>query len=167
MFPLTNRHRLPDACRQEFERLTTSLTQYLTVGHAEDGTHRLGEWRPWSVDWRVNGTAASLGDGELIARYMQIGHTVWYVLRLVAGSTTTFGSGAWIFNPPVPAAHNVNVGTAFAIDSSEGDIYPGFVTIGRGDTGITLGDSSGVWSASTPMTWAADDGFTASGFYEV
>jgi len=51
-------------------------------------------WTPYTTIWScVTGTAPAIGNGSLFAKYMRLGNTVFFHIALIAGSTTTFGSG--------------------------------------------------------------------------
>jgi hypothetical protein len=45
-----------------------------------------------------------VGNGTLLGRYHRVGRTIVCQINLVAGSTTTFGSGAYSFTIPFTAA---------------------------------------------------------------
>jgi hypothetical protein len=68
----------------------------------------LGVTAAWTTDarssavvWTGTGTNPVLGNGFLISKYMQIGKTIDWEVRITMGSTTTFGSAGWLLNPPV------------------------------------------------------------------
>lgn len=68
----------------------------------------LGVTAAWTTDarsstvvWTGTGTNPALGNGVLISKYMQIGKTLDWEVRITMGSTTTFGSAGWILTPPV------------------------------------------------------------------
>lgn len=60
-------------------------------------------WTTYTPTWTSTGTAPALGNGTLTGRYMKIGRTVIVQINLVAGSTTTFGTGNYSFSLPVTA----------------------------------------------------------------
>lgn len=55
----------------------------------------------YTPTWSSAGTQPALGNGTLTGRYVQIGKLVVAELLLVAGSTTTFGTGIYTFSLPV------------------------------------------------------------------
>ncbi|MEU0393803.1 hypothetical protein ABZ208_13670 [Streptomyces sp. NPDC006208] len=70
----------------------------------------LAAWTSYTPTWTSAGTAPALGNGTLVGRYMKIGRTVIYQINLIAGSTTTFGTGGYSFELPATSA---NVGASF------------------------------------------------------
>ncbi|MFI9344918.1 hypothetical protein ACIG0D_27185 [Streptomyces sp. NPDC052773] len=70
-------------------------------------------WTSYTPTW-TSSTAPSLGNGTLVGRYMKIGRTVFVVIHLTTGSTTTYGSGSYNWSLPVTAASGgaAVVGTA-------------------------------------------------------
>ncbi|WP_435107785.1 hypothetical protein [Nocardiopsis synnemataformans] len=61
-----------------------------------------GVWQPYTPSWTAATTNPSIGNGQIIGRWMQVGTTVDFMLRIVAGSTTSFGNGPYDFGLPVP-----------------------------------------------------------------
>ncbi|WP_330265335.1 hypothetical protein [Streptomyces griseorubiginosus] len=61
-------------------------------------------WTAYTPTWTASTTNPVLNDGTLTGRYMKIGRTVIGETTLTAGSSTTFGSGAWSFSLPAAAA---------------------------------------------------------------
>ncbi|MHB9862195.1 hypothetical protein [Streptomyces sp. YIM S03343] len=61
-------------------------------------------WTPYTPAWTATTTNPVIGNGTLTGRYMKIGRNVLCNINLVAGSTTTFGSGNYSFSLPVAAA---------------------------------------------------------------
>src|SRR5688500_12750202 len=60
-----------------------------------------GTWATYTPTWASSGTQPAIGNGTLAGRYASVGKIVYVKLRLVAGSTTTFGTGDWTFSLPV------------------------------------------------------------------
>ena len=88
--------------------------------------HLGGEsWYPYDPEWSCETTAPSIGNGSLIGRYILYGKLCYFKVKLVAGSTTTFGTGDWIFSLPVPASSVDYIpmyGKTYVYDTSE-DYY--------------------------------------------
>jgi hypothetical protein len=167
MFPVVNGHRLRDPELDEFRKLTANLRQYLSVEHADDGTHRIGYWEPYPVVWAAS-TAPTLGNGQLTGRTMRVGETVFYAVHLVFGSTTNGGSGTWFFSVPEPSTGLLlNVASTIGIDASPAGYYPAVAVVSGSSIGFNVADANGPWDASTPITWATGDGLIVSGHYEI
>jgi hypothetical protein len=128
-------------------------------------------WTSYTPTWTSNGTAPALGNGTLTGAYRQIGKTVDFRMKLVMGSTTTFGTGAYFFALPVaPTQSPIAIGVAHIQDASPVNGYVHIVTY-IGDAGgmrIYSPASPGVVIAATsPITFASSDTIDASGRYEV
>lgn len=69
--------------------------------------------------WVSSGTQPSLGNGSLTGNYVQVGKLVQGLITLAAGSTTTFGTGAYTFSIPLVAIGPglTPVGIATGIDA--------------------------------------------------
>jgi hypothetical protein len=169
MFGLVNRHRLDDAVRDEFEKQNAALTGFLTVEHSEDGRHTLGEWQTFDVRWLTTSPAAlpSIGNGRLTGRYTRIGNTVHLRIDLVIGSTTSVGSGAWLFTLPAPAWPPVLADTPVVIGRARSSLGPGQVMIGVGDAPLFLEDDGGsFFQHNNPGDWAESHKLSLVGTYE-
>lgn len=76
-------------------------------------------WTSYTPDWTAVTTPPALGNGSLTGQYIQVGSLVWVTISLVAGSTTTFGSGQYRFSLPVtPEVDQIIPGNI--IDTSSG-----------------------------------------------
>lgn len=81
----------------------------------------------YTPTWTSSGTAVALGNGTLTGHYLKIGKLVFYSISLVAGSTTTFGTGTYNFALPVAAAtvpSRYPMGTAEVLGANT-TAYPG------------------------------------------
>ncbi|MGW3024839.1 hypothetical protein [Streptomyces sp. NPDC001221] len=63
-----------------------------------------GAWTAYPPTWTAS-TNPAIGNGTITGRYMKIGRTVVCEINVVAGSTTTFGSGSYNFGLPTTAAN--------------------------------------------------------------
>ena len=61
-------------------------------------------WTAYTPTWTSTGTAPSKGNGTLVGYYGKVGRVVTAKIALTSGSTTTFGTGAYLFSLPLPAA---------------------------------------------------------------
>jgi hypothetical protein len=134
----------------------------------------LNPWTAYNPTWTSDSGTPSINNGSLVGRYKQIGKTVFFNLKLTYGSTTTGGSGAWMFGLPVTAYNDnyqfavsiLNNGLAWYGAIANGN-YKGstsyFSIIHQNDTATT------VWggvSSTAPFTFGAGDTLTVSGSYE-
>ena len=77
-------------------------------------------WITYTPTWTSSGTAPVIGNGTLSGRYSISGNTVNLVINLIAGSTTTFGTGGQSFSLPIQAANQTvsYVGHAHLLDTT-------------------------------------------------
>jgi hypothetical protein len=117
--------------------------------------------------WTTTGTAPSLGNGTLTGTYGRYGKYIHIKIALVAGSTTTFGTGNFQFALPVTAADTTDILCAVLVDSSTQFYSASGILKSTGIVTATFtGDNSaGGPSATTPFTWAVNDQVRISGWY--
>ena len=120
--------------------------------------------KTYTPTWTGAVSNPAIGNGTLTGRYYLIGKLCFATIKLVCGSTTTYGSGAWSFSlPSTPATFGVQVGSARVLDSGTA-LFPGVaVTIGDGTAKVqaTVGtastDATANIDSGRPMTWAQND----------
>ena len=151
----------PNADRVLFWDDSAGALKWLTVDGIV-GTD-LGKWQSHTVSWTAATTNPSIGNGTLTGRYIVIGKLCTYVLGLVMGTTTTYGSGNWAFSLPINAvniaginfygvAHLRKVGTANYERIAQ--ISPSLsATVINTFTDPTPGSNSSNISATVPFTW--------------
>ena len=129
---------------------------------------RFAPWAKYTPTWTAATSNPSLGNGTIVGRFVLIGRTVLCRIHLAAGSTTTFGSGAFRFSLPItPATTGSNfpqIGPANVLD--EGVLwYHAQAYVGSGDSYVQLqtGAVSGTRIAlsfvdsATPFTFGSTD----------
>ncbi|MET7779559.1 hypothetical protein ABZU94_29685 [Streptomyces mirabilis] len=62
-------------------------------------------WTPYTPTWTSSGTAPNIGNGTLTGRYQKYGRTVLCEINMVAGSTSTYGTGNYNWLLPAQAAN--------------------------------------------------------------
>ena len=134
-------------------------------------------WKAYTPTWTADTTNPAIGNGTLTGRYIVIGKLCTYVLGLVMGSTTTYGSGNWAFSLPINAVntdeinfygvtHLRKVGTANYERIAE--IVPAnSVSVINMFTDPTQGSNSTNISATVPFTWDEGDAFGFEITYEI
>jgi len=114
------------------------------------------------------GGGFSIGDGSINGSYTRDGRLVVLSFRLIAGSTTNFGTGELRFSLPF-TAHNRNyMGSVRALDSGT-NFIAGVVQIEEGNaTYCTLyfDGAAAAASATIPITWASGDEIWATVTYD-
>ena len=165
----------PNADRVLFWDESAGALKWLTVDGIV-GTD-LGKWQSHTVSWTADTTNPAIGNGTLTGRYIVIGKLCTYVLGLVMGSTTTYGSGNWAFSLPINAvntaginfygvAHIRKAGTANYERIAQ--IAPS-VNVDKISLFIdpTQGSNSTNLSATVPFTWGENDVLGIEITYEI
>jgi hypothetical protein len=139
-------------------------------------TETAGNYTP---EWTAATSNPAIGDGTLEGRYVQRGKTCLVNILLVAGSTTTFGSGAWSFSLPFQASYAVTTGgwgwrgVAAIYDSSAGQRFDRVAGINRDATTVSQfvamadGTTALTLTSAAPMTWASGDILSLQAEYEI
>ncbi len=127
-----------------------------------------GAWTSYTPTWTAATTNPSLGNGTLVGAYKAIGKTVHFRLRMVAGSTTTFGSGLWAFT--LPSGYSVasaQAAGAIIVNAAATARYPGgaYLTVSGGVNRVVCDGSSGL-NATQPFTWNTSCQVVVGGVYE-
>lgn len=139
------------------------------------------------TDWvsytpTFNGTGVAIGNGTLTGYYRRVGDSISLSIKMVAGSTTNFGSGYWSFSLPpgltmntskmANSVGNVSIkGLARARDVSAASGWSGKAAY-YNDTTLTANfdfynvhtglapiryDDNGIVNNGFPFTWASTD----------
>jgi hypothetical protein len=135
-----------------------------------------GDWQAFTPTWAcATGTNPAIGNGNISARYTIIGKTVLGNIRMVAGSTTTFGTGAWTWTLPVAgrSSYQMSIAGSFsAYDNSGGFAAIGTPWINDGESVMRLLTPTGAGNAgansnlNVPFTWAVSDRAVVDFSYE-
>lgn len=132
------------------------------------GTGSGSAWTPYTPTWSTTGAAPSLGNGVLSGEYTLRGDECHVSIRMIAGSTTTFGGGQFRWALPFTAATLPHAsmhwtGSALANDAGFA-YYPAISRIQSGAAhvmGITsitaAGSTPTEWNVTRPFTWASGD----------
>lgn len=109
--------------------------------------------------WSSSGTAPALGNGSLLGRYQRLTtKTLRFQVRLIIGSTSTFGTGYWIFNLPFNASADAIIfakGHSFMDDiSAQG--RPGACRIVSASQ-VIMDNSTGAVTGTAPVVPATGD----------
>ncbi len=145
-----------------------------TINDGGTGNELIGNSKVGITDWTPTWTAVTtnpvIGDGTLTGRSQVIDKWLTGTLRLVIGSTTTLGAGAWEFDLPVVAALAFDhvIGTVHIEDSGTG-FHTAVAVWNDTDSVINILDSGGAGKAdaTTPVAWATGDILTITFACEV
>jgi len=120
--------------------------------------------RTYTPTWTGAGSNPAIGNGSITGRYYLIGKLSFVTIKVVMGSTTTYGTGAWYFSlPSTPATFGNQMGSARVLDSGTGFFQGVAVTVGDGTARVqaTVGtaatDATANIDSARPMTWANGD----------
>lgn len=149
----------------------------VTNAKLDTGAGEIGAaWQSWTPSY----TNITVGDGTVVAKYIQIGKTIRFEWQIVCGSSTSIANGHTI---SLPVAANARYGTAnvntaigtFIVNDINGNVYAGFTIIAASTSVfscraiVDAGGSAGVGeytSTSFPVAEATGDTYTISGTYE-
>lgn len=130
-------------------------------------------WQAYTPTWTATGTAPALNNGTIQGRYVELGKTIVFNLKLLAGNTTSFGTGTWIFSlpPSLPAGGlgqpNMPLGCTESVDVSANQNYPGQAIEGGGGIVVSTLAAPGVlYTGTVPFPWTNTDYLLISGAYE-
>jgi len=122
----------------------------------------------YTPTWTGSTTNPAIGNGTITGRYMRDGKTVTATINIAAGSTTTFGSGYWIFTLPFTADTTASsVGSAQIADASVPTVFTGNVINITSTTMVVYSHNTNApVGATAPMTWANLDTLRLTLTYE-
>lgn len=115
----------------------------LVIG-AGGSTDISGPWLTYVPTWTGSTTNPTIGNGTITGRYMVIGETCHVAIRIALGTTSTVGSGTYLFGLPFTSANAVvsYLGTARYVTGGASSV----TYIGQ----MTLGANSAVANATFP-----------------
>jgi hypothetical protein len=125
---------------------------------------------PWTA-WTPTLTGIVIGNGNVSAKYQQIGKTIIFNLRLEYGSTSSI-TGRVSFSLPVTPAKNQ---AAFALLDDYGSIAPDAASgliLTNGNLYVEAINTAGTYakgaylSTTIPFTWSSLDSIAVTGSYE-
>lgn len=157
--------------------LNATITGNLSVAGTIGGTGV--QATAYTPIWAASGSAASIGNGSLAGSCVQIGQVVLVSIELLAGSTTNFGSGTYIFSLPKFIPTSALVAGAFGgswtmYDLSATAIYGGifrtFPSIAGGSIQPVYHDAGNdgkmiLLGATAPVTLATGDVISVNASY--
>lgn len=122
-------------------------------------------WVSYTPVWTTSGTAPAIGNGSLTGTKFVLGKNTMFKIVFVPGTTTTFGTGKWIFSLPGTSSGTSPLGTYAITHNSGASTYGGPAVQSSGNT-IELWSADGsfiVIDATHPFTWANGDQLFISG----
>lgn len=149
-----------------------TVTAALLNTHVRDNLLELNgtasAWTAFTPTWTAATTNPVIGNGTLSGRFKQVGKIVFFRVKILAGSTTTYGTGVYTVGALPVAAH----GTADPLSSQPGILlgsngtFP-VETVQTSTTTVTLVYTGNVSVAqSAPCTLVSGGYIHISGSYE-
>lgn len=129
------------------------------------------DWFNLSVSWTsASNPQPSIGNGALSGKWEAQAKGIAFQIYLVAGSTTTFGTGQWYFALPADAVATgtgQEIGIVYALDSGTMN-YFGFWYLSSGSNLISIlrDNTTTPFNPTTPFTWTTNDILSIKGFYQ-
>jgi hypothetical protein len=134
-----------------------------------DGFNAFGAMTSYTPTWASSGTAPAIGNGAIVGAYTQIQKTVFFRIKLTAGSSTTYGTGSYTFTLPVSPVSGVKWRfDGYLFDSGSSAHYK-IHGMANGSTTMNLWtDASPVGSVgpTAPVTLATGDTIELQGWFE-
>lgn len=139
-----------------------------TKAAKEDHVHPAPAWQAYTPTI-VSGSAGTGGSAALTGRYVQIGKTIHYEIRLVFGTSGFSFSQNTVVGTPMtrtnPNIYGSNVMVKF-FDNPAGNVYlGGGLQWSSGVSGYTLG-TNGLFTPGLPFTLSTGDVVEFAGTYE-
>lgn len=120
-------------------------------------------WRSFDVTWGSSGTVPAIGNGTLVGKFHRNAWRAWVSIELTIGSTTTPGTGIWVFLLPTQAIARPisprHCGAAFVFDNGTGyRCGTSVIEAGGADrVRVYLDGVATAIGAGVPITWANGD----------
>lgn len=126
----------------------------------------INESKGFTPVWTAATVNPSIGNGTLNGFYTRAGNNVTATITLTAGSSTSFGAGAWSFLLPY-AAQNKAVGQSFILDFGTG-YFGGIAMANDNDAAVEIyiNGTTNLVNSVAPMAWAANDSITITLSYK-
>lgn len=165
----TKTHTSP--CRVDLLMVTADITdlQGAVVNLENNFPAGSGAWTAYTPVWN-----ATIGNGILTGAFQQIGKTIHFRIRFVAGTTSNFGTGAWTFTLPVATVNTNNEGFLLAGYMEDAGVLGYNVSTGRFASSTTFfiyyvnsaAGATNTYSSTAPIAWGNGDFFSVYGTYE-
>lgn len=114
-------------------------------------------WTTYTPVLTATTTNPVLNNGTATGRYLQWGKTCIYTGIITMGSTTTYGSGAYLLSAPIALLTTDAVGMIWLNDVSASASARMGVLAGASGTNFAPLTTSGNVTPTNPWTWAVGD----------
>lgn len=127
-------------------------------------------WTGYTPVLTATSVNPTLGNGTIAGRFTRVGKTVTFFIQTVIGSTTTVGTGSYIWTLPVASLqgiHQVTSGSGNFFDTSAGSDFGGWGVVQTSSTAVGLRSSTATAvGAAVPVVPATGDIITIMATYE-
>jgi hypothetical protein len=132
-------------------------------------------WTSYSPTFSASGGGAAIGNGTITAKYSDFGKQRTLHIRMVTGSTTTYGTGQFLFTaPPGSPANARSVGVAYfqatahsGTDPNRNADYTGACLFSGSLIACKSNGATGNVDNATPFVWQASDELALQMTYEI
>lgn len=137
--------------------LITLLSTNIPVDATVYNNFKFVDVKTYAPTWTGSISNPAIGNGTLSGEYFVANGICYLTVQMVAGSTTTFGSGPWSFALPITCRSTLpQQGSALALDS--GTLYYTGISVAAGTTAQVTFDATGSQTQSNiPFTWTTND----------
>lgn len=126
-------------------------------------------WTSFTPTWTASGSNPVLGNGSITGSYLRMGRMIIYKGGIGMGSTTTYGSGRWFVDLPIPdKSANQDIGVVRVLDLATNN-YVGACMIGANTAHLLQFIGYGTateFTATIPITWGSGDSLSWTIIYE-
>lgn len=114
--------------------------------------------KPYACSWsQSSGTPPSIGNGTITASYQRTGYACLVSIRVVMGSSTSYGNGtsAYQFSLPFKGHLSIDQRGLPAVVTIGGTTYPCWASVGANEDVLTLGFNGQSVRLNHPAAWTA------------
>lgn len=118
----------------------------------------------FDTSWSAVSSSPSIGNGSLLMNVSKVGNVATITLRLIIGSTTNLGSGAWSFSLPYPS-RSISSCVGYALKGQQrnlvvGALSGGVMTLYKPETSSPIGPT-------IPFAWGSGDSLLITTSYQL
>jgi hypothetical protein len=156
---------------QTFDNLTAGANYEVLSAQSGQttGLQWVGNITAFTPTWSSSGTQPTLGNGQLAMYYQRYGKMCFVRMYFQVGSTSTVGTGTWLFTLPFTPT-NAGVcgipGNAYVEDFAVAGYRAQFSLSGTQLFLVQSGGNAGI-SNTVPFTWGTNDYISGQFVYEV
>jgi hypothetical protein len=134
--------------------------------------HTGSAWNAYTPTWTAFTTNPTIGNGTLDGAYWKAGRGCAFRIRVIPGTTTTFGTGTYFLSAPFATSaatppQVVSMLVWRTAGTGAAHNFTGYLPTSSSTIQFPIGDGSvNQWAPTSPFTLANTDIVIVSGFYE-